>query len=95
MKKTVGITAAVLLVACMALLVGCCTQSPITTKKHEALEPVRTVRIHKHCDCGGEFKATGMCYTTFPPSYGHECDKCKTEAYFDEMYPTIGYVTAD
>ena len=28
------------------------------------------------CDCGGEYKSTGIVFTTMPASYQYKCDKC-------------------
>jgi len=39
---------------------------------------VATYMVKLICDkCEGEMKPTGLCLTSFPPKYPHECQNCK------------------
>ena len=49
------------------------------------------VEVHQYCECGGEFIPTGFVYTTYPPKYPHECNKCNKRETFEKSYPTIEY----
>lgn len=65
----------------------------------EVSKPVQAVQIHMMCQCGGEFKPTGMgsgSYTsalnpTCECKYQHKCDKCGAVQDFDRCYPYIKY----
>ena len=52
---------------------------------------VKTFLVSQNCECGGEFKPTGSCYTTCPPQYPHLCDKCGNKKCFSKTYPSIEY----
>lgn len=38
---------------------------------------MKRVIVRKRCSCGGEFKYNGMCLTSLPAKYVHECNSCK------------------
>jgi len=57
----------------------------------ETVSPVNPVIIRQTCECGGEYKPTGVCLTSYPAQYPHTCDKCGKGATFAESYPLIRY----
>lgn len=53
---------------------------------------VKTFKLQLFCDCGGEMLPTGMCLTSHPVQYPHECQVCKkTENIFRNRYPCLVY----
>lgn len=56
---------------------------------------VKTIRVRAICNCGGEFKPTGMCLTSYPPQYPHKCDNCGKVKTFEKSYPTVEYVEVE
>ena len=50
---------------------------------------VKPVKIVAICECGGEFKDTGICLTSCPCKYPHICNKCGRPEIFDSQYPKI------
>ena len=50
---------------------------------------VKPVKIFAICECGGEFKPTGICLTSYPCQYPHTCNKCGKYETFDSKYPKI------
>lgn len=58
-------------------------------KSINAAAVVKTMPCPK---CDGEMFFTGVCYTTNPPYYAHECDKCGyKESFLNVIYPGIEY----
>lgn len=55
---------------------------------------LKTYMVRAYCDCGGEFKPTGMKLMINPPQYPHVCEKCGAEETFKDKYPTLQYETA-
>ena len=62
----------------------------------EKLVRVETIRSHKMCNCGGEFKYNndnaitdifGSFFSSTATKFLHKCDKCGAEETFDVMYP--------
>lgn len=51
--------------------------------------PVKTVKRHLMCDCGGEYKSTGNSYMTYPPQYPHQCNNCGDKVTKRKMYPLV------
>lgn len=56
----------------------------------ESKKLVRTYEIDYMCDvCGiGRVLPTGICYTTFPPKFPHECSHCHEKYIFNFTYPS-------
>ena len=69
----------------------------------EVSKPVQTVQVHMMCQCGGEFKSTGIgsgsCTSALNPKweckYQYKCDKCGAVQDFDRCYPYIKYEEVD
>lgn len=55
----------------------------------ERVIDIKQVSVHAECDCGGEFRATGMTLLSSPPWYVHQCTKCRVTENFRISYPTI------
>ena len=55
----------------------------------EIRKEVRTFLVHLKCNCGGKMLATGMCLTSDPPQYPHECVECDLIVNKDTTYPCI------
>ena len=81
---------------CIAALLEEAGEEPLYK---EVSKPVQTMQVHMMCQCGGEFKPTGMgsgSYTsalnpTCECKYQHKCDKCGAVQDFDRCYPYIKY----
>lgn len=66
---------------------------------NEVSRPVQTLQVHMMCQCGGEFKPTGIgsgsAASALNPKweceYQHKCDKCGAAQNFDRIYPYIKY----
>ena len=43
------------------------------------------------CECGGEFKSTGIVLDSYPPQYPLRCDKCRAGETRDERYPRVAW----
>jgi len=76
------------LVGMVMILAGCSVTKPKPVQSRMVL---KTVLIRKTCDCGGEMRPTGMCYTTNPPTYAHACTKCSKTAVYYRSYPSVEY----
>lgn len=57
----------------------------------EVKAKVQPYMVFAMCDCGGEFKPTGMCLSSYPTYYEHECNRCNKIRSFDCRYPKIVY----
>ena len=60
----------------------------------ETVRRVFPVRIYRRCgtpSCRGRIEATGLTFTTMPPSYRHKCSKCGAVYDLSETYPRIEY----
>jgi len=53
----------------------------------EIKKEVKTYIVYAYCNCGGKFKSTNICLTSYPPQYPHICDKCGKEEIFNFTYP--------
>lgn len=61
----------------------------------EKRRPVQLVRVSYACDqCGGDVLPTGMCLTSYPAQYPHDCQDCGERYTFTSLYPRIEYVDA-
>lgn len=56
---------------------------------------VKTNIIKAMCECGGEYKPTGIVLTTYPEQYPHDCSKCGKREVFYEQYPKFEYVEVE
>ena len=52
---------------------------------------VKAYLVKAYCDCGGEFKPTGVTLMINPPRYPHVCEKCGAKETFNSRYPEIQY----
>ena len=52
-------------------------------------EEVKTYQLKLMCECGGEFKSTGIVLTSNPPQYPHACNSCGKQITKWECYPYI------
>lgn len=52
---------------------------------------VKVVKVRAFCECGGEFRPTGLTLMAFPPMYDYRCDKCNMQKHFNKQYPSIEY----
>ena len=70
---------------------------------NEVAKPVQTLQVRMMCQCGGEFKPTGIgsgsatsaLNPTWECKYQHKCDKCGAVQDFDRCYPYIKYEEVD
>ncbi len=51
----------------------------------------KIIVIHAMCECGGEFKQSGVVLTSYPEKYGHICDRCGKGENFEKSYPYFSY----
>lgn len=59
----------------------------------EQKRPVQPVRVSYACDqCGGDVLPTGMCLTSCPAQYPHDCQQCGERYTFTSLYPRVEYV---
>lgn len=69
----------------------------------EVAKPVQTLLVHMMCQCGGEFRDTGIgsgsaataLNTMWECKHQHKCDKCGDVQDFDRIYPYIKYEEVD
>lgn len=52
---------------------------------------IQPYRIHKLCECGGEYEFSGEVLTIHPPKYVHYCEDCGDRVSFLFKYPKIKY----
>ncbi len=58
----------------------------------EERKEVKTYEVKAYCDKdGGEMKATGEVYDTYPPIYVHKCEWCDTRETSPYVYPRTVY----
>ena len=48
---------------------------------------VEVYRVRAMCECGGEFKPTGVSYPLYPVQYLHECNRCGKLEKYEYRYP--------
>lgn len=59
----------------------------------EQKRPVQPMRVSYACDkCGGDVLPTGLCLTSIPAQYPHDCQQCGERYTFTALYPRIEYV---
>lgn len=58
-------------------------------------EEVKTYFDKAMCDCGGEYRYTGIGYPVYPERYQHICNKCGDATTFTKVYPAIRYEYVD
>ena len=61
----------------------------MTTKRAET----KVYTEHLYCECGGELRydpGYGI-VGSYPPTYYHECDKCRERRGYSDIYPRIVY----
>lgn len=52
---------------------------------------VQPYMVRAMCECSGEFEPTGMCLSSYPVQYEHQCNRCNEVRNFDCRYPKIVY----
>lgn len=54
---------------------------------------IRTYSVDKSCDVckEGFMRPEGTAFASYPPKYGHRCNKCKAYEVYYKTYPTIEY----
>jgi hypothetical protein len=61
----------------------------------EQRKQVLPVRVNYSCDkCGGDVLPTGVCLTSYPAQYPHDCQWCGKRYTFTSLYPRIEHVDA-
>lgn len=61
----------------------------------EQKRPVQPIRVSYACDkCGGDVLPTGLCLTSIPAQYPHDCQQCGERYTFTSLYPRIEYIDA-